>query len=153
MEAAKKLAAENLEASPEDLVYQEGRFEVVGTNVGIGLFELALQQPEQKIEVSSSTTIPVASWPNGSQVAEVEVDPETGMVKMVSLTAVDDVGNAVNPMLVAGQVHGGMAQSVGQALLERTVYDDSGQFINSTFLDYAMPRADDMPPYSDRLVP
>jgi carbon-monoxide dehydrogenase large subunit len=146
MEAAKKLAAENLEASPEDLVYQEGRFEVVGTNVGIGLFELALQQPEQKIEVSSSTTIPVASWPNGSQVAEVEVDPETGMVKMVSLTAVDDVGNAVNPMLVAGQVHGGMAQSVGQALLERTVYDDSGQFINSTFLDYAMPRADDMPP-------
>ncbi|MEC8434296.1 MAG: molybdopterin cofactor-binding domain-containing protein, partial [SAR324 cluster bacterium] len=146
MEAAKKLAAENLEASPEDLVYQEGRFEVVGTNVGIGLFELALQQPEQKIEVSSSTTIPVASWPNGAQVAEVEVDPETGMVKMVSLTAVDDVGNAVNPMLVAGQVHGGMAQSVGQALLERTVYDDSGQFINSTFLDYAMPRADDMPP-------
>ena len=146
MEAAKKLAAENLEASPEDLVYQEGRFEVVGTNVGIGLFELALQQPEQKIEISSSTTIPVASWPNGAQVAEVEVDPETGMVKMVSLTAVDDVGNAVNPMLVAGQVHGGMAQSVGQALLERTVYDDSGQFINSTFLDYAMPRADDMPP-------
>ncbi|MGA1137986.1 MAG: xanthine dehydrogenase family protein molybdopterin-binding subunit, partial [bacterium] len=87
MEAAKKLAAENLEASPEDLVYQEGRFEVVGTNVGIGLFELALQQPEQKIEISSSTTIPVASWPNGAQVAEVEVDPETGMVKMVSLTA------------------------------------------------------------------
>ena len=79
---------------------------MVGTNVGIGLFELALQQPEQKIEVSSSTTIPVASW-NGAQVAEVEVDPETGMVKMVSLTAVDDVGNAVNPMLVAGQVHGG----------------------------------------------
>ena len=151
MEAAKKLAAENLEASPEDLVYQEGRFEVIGTNIGIGLFELALQQPEQKIEVSSSTTIPVASWPNGAQVAEVEVDPETGMVKMVSLTAVDDVGNAVNPMLVAGQVHGGMAQSVGQALLERTVYDDSGQFINSTFLDYAIPRADDMPPIQTNL--
>ena len=118
----------------------------MGTNVGIGLFELASQQPEQKISVSSGADNYVPSWPNGAQVAEVEVDPETGMVKMVSLIAVDDVGNAVNPMLIAGQVHGGMAQSVGQALLERTVYDDSGQFINSTFLDYAMPRADDMPP-------
>ena len=151
MEVTKKLAAENLEASPEDLVYREGRFEVVGTNVGIGLFELASQQPEQKISVSSGADNYVPSWPNGAQVAEVEVDPETGMVKMVSLIAVDDVGNAVNPMLVAGQVHGGMAQSVGQALLERTVYDDSGQFINSTFLDYAMPRADDMPPIQTNL--
>ena len=145
MEAARQLAAEALEAAPEDLVYADGRFEVVGTNIGVGLFELAAQQPEQKISVVSKTKIPVASWPNGAQIAEVEVDPETGMIQMMSLNSVDDVGNAVNPMLVAGQVHGGMAQSVGQALLEDTVYDENGQFINSTFLDYAMPRADTMP--------
>lgn len=151
LEAARQLAASVLEAAPPDLQYEDGRFEVVGTNIGIGLFELAAQQPEQKIMISSSTKIPVASWPNGAQVAEVEVDPETGVVRLASLTAVDDVGNVVNPMLVAGQVHGGMAQSIGQALLEQAVYDESGQFVNSTFLDYAMPRADDVPPIQTAL--
>ncbi len=153
LEEARKLAAEALEAAPEDLIYQDGRFTVTGTDIGVGLLELAEQQPDQTISTTSSTRIPVPSWPNGAQVAEVEVDPETGKIQLQSLVAVDDVGNAINPMIIAGQVHGGMAQALGQALLEDAVYDESGQFVNSTFLDYALPRADDLPSLQTELHP
>ena len=153
LEQARRLAAESLEAAPEDLLYADGRFTVTGTDIGVGLLELAEQQPGQKISAASSTKIPVPSWPNGAQVAEVEVDPETGGVQLQSLVAVDDVGNAINPMIIAGQVHGGMAQALGQALLEDAVYDESGQFVNSTFLDYALPRADDLPSLQTELYP
>ena len=89
--------------------------------------------------------LPARSYPNGCHVAEVEIDPETGLVTCDRYNVVDDFGNLINPMLAEGQVHGGVAQGLGQALTERVVYDDEGQLLTATFMDYAMPRAEDMP--------
>lgn len=90
-------------------------------------------------------TLPARSFPNGAHVAEVEVDPETGKTDLVRYTVVDDFGNLINPLLAEGQVHGGVAQGAGQALMEHTVYDEDGQLLTATFMDYAMPRAADLP--------
>src|SRR5690606_38968828 len=90
-------------------------------------------------------TLPGRSFPNGAHVAEVEIDPETGVVTVERYTVVDDFGNLINPMLVEGQVHGGVAQGIGQAIAERVVHDAEGQLLTATFMDYAMPRADDLP--------
>src|SRR5262249_7710825 len=104
------------------------------------------------LDAISDQTIPVASFPYGSHVCEVEVDPETGVVQIVNYAAVDDVGRAVNPMIVHGQVHGGIAQGVGQALWEQVVYDrGTGQMVTASFMDYAMPRADTLPFYATEL--
>jgi len=147
LDKAHGLAADALEAATADIEYRAGIFSVAGTDRRIGLFELAQRQPGGQIETELRHTIDAASWPNGCHVAEVEIDPETGMVRVVRYTAVDDLGTVVNPMIVEGQAHGSLAQGIGQVLLERTVYDESGQLLTASFLDYAMPRADDLPSF------
>jgi carbon-monoxide dehydrogenase large subunit len=137
------LAAEALEAAPADIEYVEGVFQVVGTDRRIGLFALAEQQPEKRIYVDSTSKVSGPSWPNGCHVCEVEVDPQTGMVEIVSYTSVNDVGRVVNPMIVRGQLDGGAVQGIGQALGEYMLYDmESGQATVASFMDYFMPRAE-----------
>jgi aerobic carbon-monoxide dehydrogenase large subunit len=146
IEKGKTLAAEALEASAPDITYRDGKFTVAGTDLGIGLFDLAARQPEKRIAIATTQKVGGPSWPNSAHVCEVEIDPETGVTEIVRYTTVDDVGRVVNPMIVAGQVHGGIAQAVGQALMEDTRYDpDSGQLLTGSFLDYCVPRADDLP--------
>ena len=143
VEQAKELAAETLEASVSDIEYRAGRFSVVGTDVGIGLFELAGKQAEARIRVEGSSTAGGPSWPNACHVCEVEIDPATGAVDIVAYASVNDIGRVVSPGIVRGQIEGGAMQGIGQALCERVVYDaDSGQALTATFMDYAMPRAD-----------
>jgi carbon-monoxide dehydrogenase large subunit len=153
LKAAHELAADRLEAAIADLSYASGRFTVVGTDRSVDLFELASTQDQARIAVHLKHTVDGASWPNGSHVAEIEIDPETGVARVVRYTAVDDVGTVVNPMIVAGQAHGSLAQGIGQALLERTVYSEDGQLLTASFLDYAMPRADDLPFFTIDTVP
>ena len=151
----RKIAGHLLEASEADIEFAEGRYRITGTDRELGLFEVAraattrsdlpadLQGP---LAAVSDQTLPVASFPYGTHICEVEVDPETGAVEIVGYTAVDDVGRAVNPMIVHGQTHGGIAQGVGQALLEHSHYDpETGQLLAASFMDYAMPRADTFP--------
>lgn len=146
VEKGRELAAESLEAAAADLNYEDGRFTVAGTDLGIDLFELAAKQPEKRIAIRTKQEVGGPSWPNSCHVCEVEVDPDTGVTEIVRYTTMDDVGRVVNPMIVAGQVHGGIAQAVGQALLENASYDpDSGQLLNGSLLDYCIPRADDLP--------
>jgi len=148
-EAARKLAADALEASPADLVFAAGRFTVAGTDQGVDLHRLAAQQPDRRIAVQSKTTVQGMSWPNGCHVCEIEIERDTGVVRVDRFTAVDDVGVVINPMLVHGQSHGGIAQGIGQALIERCVYDPaSGQLVTGSLLDYALPRADDFPEFT-----
>ena len=146
IDAGRRLAGTALEAAPEDIQYRAGRFSVAGTDLGIDLFELAARQPERRIAVDTLQKVGGPSWPNGAHVCEVEVDPETGATQVVRYTTVDDVGRVINPPIVAGQVQGGIAQALGQALLEQVHYDsDSGQLLSGSLMDYALPRADDMP--------
>jgi carbon-monoxide dehydrogenase large subunit len=143
----KELAAEALEAAPQDIEFRDGRFRIAGTDRTIGLDELAARQAERYIRVSATETPSTPSWPNGAQVCEVEIDPETGEVELARITSVDDIGRIINHMIVEGQIHGGIAQGVGQALYERAVYDpDSGQLLTGSLMDYGMPRADQFPP-------
>jgi carbon-monoxide dehydrogenase large subunit len=146
IDAGRRLAADQLEAAPEDIVYRAGRFEIAGTDRGVDLGELAARQPEQRIAITTLQKVGGPSWPNGVHVCEVEVDPETGEVRIDRYTTYDDVGRVINPLIVAGQVHGGIAQAVGQALMEQVVYDGEGQLLTGSFMDYALPRADDLPP-------
>ncbi len=151
----RKIASHLLEAGEADIEFEHGRFRIAGTDREVGIFEVAraaatrsdlpteLQGP---LAAVSDQTLPVASFPYGTQICEVEVDAETGAVEIVGYTAVDDVGRAVNPMIVHGQTHGGIAQGVGQALLEHSHYDpQTGQLLAASFMDYAMPRADTFP--------
>jgi carbon-monoxide dehydrogenase large subunit len=157
IEKGKELAGEALEASAGDIEYREGRFKVAGTDMGIDLFELAGKQPQRRIAIKTLQKVDGPSWPNSAHVCEVEVDPDTGVTQIVKYTTMDDVGRVINPMIVAGQVHGGIAQAVGQALLENTVYDeDSGQLLTGSLMDYCVPRADDLPDiatYTDETTP
>ena len=148
VDAGKKLAAGALEAAEGDIEFRAGRFVIGGTDRGIGLFELAAKQPGAKLVVSATETAKDQTWPNGCQVAEVEIEPETGIVKVVRHVAVDDIGRVMNPLIAHGQVHGGIGQGIGQALVEQTVYDANGQLLTGSFMDYAMPRADDMPDFA-----
>jgi carbon-monoxide dehydrogenase large subunit len=145
IDTGRKLAAEELEAAPEDIVYRAGRFEIAGTDRGIDLGALAARQPDRRIAVTTLQKVGGPSWPNGVHVCEVEVDPDTGEVRIDRYTTYDDVGRVINPLIVAGQVHGGIAQAVGQALMEQVVYDGEGQLLTGSFMDYAVPRADDLP--------
>ncbi len=134
---------------PKDISFDDERFRIPGSNLTPTMLDVAglaraagrtdLLRYSARIELSDR------SFPNGAHVAEVEIDPETGVVQVVRYTVVDDFGNLINPMLAEGQVHGGVAQGIGQAVTERVVYDDQGQLLTATFMDYAMPRADDMP--------
>ena len=153
IEKGKRAAAHLMEAAEGDIEFGNGRFTIAGTDRSIDIIELARRLRENKMPegVPSSldvdhTTEPVPStFPNGCHVAEVEIDPETGIVQIVRYTGVNDFGTIVNPMLVAGQLHGGVAQGIGQAFMECVSYDASGQPITGSFMDYALPRAEDIP--------
>ncbi len=137
------LASDALEAAAADIEYHEGMFRVAGTDRQIGLFELAARQPEHRIYVDSTSKVKGPSWPNACHVCEVEIDPQTGAVEVVSYVSANDIGRVVNPMIVRGQLDGGAVQGLGQALCEEMVYDSgSGQAMTATFMDYAMPRID-----------
>jgi carbon-monoxide dehydrogenase large subunit len=144
---AKDLAAEALEAAAHDIEYARGEFRIAGTDRRIGLFELAARQPRHVISASGETTAGAPSWPNAAHVCEVEVDPETGDVAVVAYASVNDIGRVVSPQIVEGQVEGGAVQGIGQALVEGVVYDETGQLLSASFMDYALPRADLVPPF------
>ena len=145
-----------MEASSSDIEFSAGNFQIAGTDRAIGILSLAekartMKLPSEEIDggldARGTITLPAWTFPNGCHVAEVEVDPETGQTELLHYTIVDDFGTLVNPMLVEGQVHGGIAQGVGQALLENTVYSEDGQLLSGSFMDYCMPRADDLPSF------
>ncbi|MDP1885282.1 xanthine dehydrogenase family protein molybdopterin-binding subunit [Polaromonas sp.] len=144
----KQLAAKEFEAAAEDVIYAGGDFTVAGTDLRIGLFDLAGRQSEQRIFVDSTTTVAGPTWPNGCHISEVEIDPQTGQVAVVAYASVNDVGRVVNPMIVRGQLDGGAVQGIGQALCERMVYDrETGQPVTGSLMDYAAPRADTAPDF------
>ena len=144
IEKGRKLAAEFLEAAQADIEFREGRFVVGGTDRKIHIEELAKRYPQQ-LDVAHITDVVPSAFPNGCHVAEVEIDPETGRVEVVRYAAVNDFGTIVNPMLVEGQIHGGVVQGIGQALMENVRYDESGQLLTGSFMDYALARASDAP--------
>jgi aerobic carbon-monoxide dehydrogenase large subunit len=154
VEKGKKAAAHMLEASEADIEFGNGRFTIAGTDRSIGIMELAERMRESKmpegtpetLDVDHATKETASTFPNGCHVAEVEIDPDTGVTRIVRYFAVNDFGTVVNPMIVAGQLHGGVAQGIGQAMMEEVTYDGSGQPITGSFMDYAMPRAGDIPP-------
>jgi carbon-monoxide dehydrogenase large subunit len=140
--AAHELAASALESAAADIEYRDGVFRIAGTDRQIGLFDLAARQSAGRIALQSTSAVGAPSWPNGCHVCEVEVDPETGVVDVDRYGSVNDVGRVINPMVVIGQLEGGAAQGIGQALCEGFVYDaESGQALTASFADYAIPRA------------
>ncbi|CCD93808.1 putative dehydrogenase/oxidase; molybdopterin binding protein [Bradyrhizobium sp. ORS 375] len=143
---AREKASNLLETAVEDIEYRDGVLTVVGTDRRISLFDVAQKEQGAKLSVDSEGEVDGPSWPNGTHICEVEIDPDTGISRVVRYTTVDDVGVAVNPMLVAGQIHGGVAQGIGQALYENVAYDADGQLLTATYQDYCIPRADDVPP-------
>lgn len=142
---AREKASQVLEASVDDIEYGDGFLTVAGTDRRVSLFELAKDEKGARLSVDSQGEVDGPSWPNGAHICEVEIDPDTGITQVVRYTTVDDVGVAVNPMLVSGQVHGGVVQGIGQALYESTVYDSEGQLLTATYQDYCIPRASDIP--------
>jgi carbon-monoxide dehydrogenase large subunit len=145
IEKGKALAGEVLEAAASDIVFANGSFTITGTDRAVDIITLATQKPGL-LDTAEIAKIEAGTFPNGCHIAEVEIDPETGVVTVARYIVVDDVGKAVNPMIVRGQVHGGVAQGFGQAVLERTAYDaESGQLISGSLMDYCLPRADDLP--------
>jgi carbon-monoxide dehydrogenase large subunit len=143
LDKARELAAQDLEVSGSDLVYEAGQFSVKGTDLKRSLAELAAKQPQRRIEVNSKTAAKGPTWPNGCHVCEVEVDPATGVIQVAAYASMNDVGRVVNPTIVRGQLDGGAVQGLGQALLEAIQYDpDSGQLLTGSLMDYAVPHAD-----------
>ena len=154
VEAGRRIASVALEAAVADIEFADGRFRIVGTDRGIGLLELAERlRSGMALPPDVPPTLDVrhvdgavpSAFPNGCHVAEVEIDPQTGVTEVVRYASVNDFGTIVNPLLVEGQVHGGVAQGIGQALLENPVYDAAGQPLAGSFMDYALPRAADLP--------
>ena len=156
VDLAKDLAAEALEAAASDLEYAAGTLRVAGTDRAIGLFALAARQPEGRIFIDNAFAVSGPTWPNGTHICEVEIDPETGSVAVCSYVSVNDAGRVVNPLIVEGQIAGGAAQGLGQALCEAVVYDPAGQPLSASFMDYCLPRADMVEGYTtflDQSVP
>jgi aerobic carbon-monoxide dehydrogenase large subunit len=155
IEQGKQIASHVLEASAADIEFKEGRFVIAGTDRAIGVMELAqrlragINLPEgvpSTLDVRHVSDGPGAStYPNGCHVCEVELDPDTGVIEVVKYASVNDFGTVINPLIVEGQLHGGVIQGIGQALMEMTVYDSDGQFLTGSFMDYALPRASDSP--------
>jgi aerobic carbon-monoxide dehydrogenase large subunit len=155
IEQGKQIASHVLEASAADIEFKEGRFVIAGTDRAIGIMELAqrlragINLPEgvpSTLDVRHVSDGPGAStYPNGCHVCEVELDPDTGVIEVVKYASVNDFGTVINPLIVEGQLHGGVIQGIGQALMEMTVYDSDGQFLTGSFMDYALPRASDSP--------
>lgn len=156
VEKGKKIAAHRLEANAGDIEFEHGKFTVKGTDKSLSFGDVALtayvphvypQDLEPGLDFSSFYDPANFTYPFGCHIAVVEVDKETGAVKLTRFIAVDDVGNIINPMIVEGQIHGGVAQGIGQALYEGAEYDENGQLTNASYMDYCMPRADDLPMY------
>jgi aerobic carbon-monoxide dehydrogenase large subunit len=154
IERGKIIASHVLEAAPADIEFDKGRFVIAGTDRAIGIIELAdkiragLTLPEgepQSLDVSHTSEGVPSAFPNGCHVAEVEIDPDTGVIEIVKYSSVNDFGTIINPLLVEGQVHGGVLQGIGQALMENVTYDEDGQILSGSFMDYAMPRAKHAP--------
>ena len=154
IDKGKQAAADVLEASATDIAFADGKFAIVGTDRGIDIIALAATQrkkaaagqPAIILDAAEVANIDKHTFPNGCHMAEIEVDPDTGVVEIVRYLVCDDFGKTVNPLIVRGQVHGGVAQGFGQAVMESTAYDaSSGQLISGSFMDYALPRADDLP--------
>ena len=153
-----QVAANILEVAPADIRFADGDFSIAGTDRAIDIMTLAKQAKdptnlsegmEPGLDANGQTETIEGTFPNGCHICEVEVDPETGMLELVNYAAVNDFGRIVNPVLVDGQVHGGVAQGLGQAVFENCVYDEqSGQLLSGSFMDYCLPRADDMPPFA-----
>ena len=158
IEKGRELAAHVLEAAPSDIAFAHGNFVIVGTDRAISIMDLAQKLRDgpkppdgvpQSLDLAHVSDGPGAStYPNGCHVVEVEVDPETGIAEVVSYVCVNDFGTVINPMIVAGQLHGGVVQGIGQALMELAVYDSDGQLLTGSYMDYAMPRAADVPFFS-----
>ena len=158
VEKGKKIAAHMLETAEDDIAFANGRFTVKGTDRSIGIFDAAKAAAEKHkalpedlrgpLAATADETIRQLGFPYGAHVCEVEIDPQTGALDLVRYTAVDDVGRAINPMVVDGQTHGGAAQGIGQALWELCAYDADGQLLTASFMDYAMPRADILPSFT-----
>jgi carbon-monoxide dehydrogenase large subunit len=146
IEKGRRKATEMLEVAPADLEFEAGRYRVAGTDRSVALAEVAdaMAREGGKLDGQSQFTPSKVTFPNGCHICEVEIDPETGVPTIERYTVVEDVGRALNPTLLTGQMHGGIAQGAGQALLERMVYDETGQPLTASFMDYAMPRADMM---------
>ncbi len=157
VDKASKIAAHMLEASEEDIEFKDGAFTVSGTDKTLSFGEVALSAyvphnfPHETLEPGLDETAfydPANfTFPGGCHICEVEIDPDTGEIAVADFVAVDDVGRVINPMIVEGQVHGGVAQGIGQALLEGCVYDDTGQLVTGSYMDYTMPRADNLPSF------
>ena len=157
IDKGKKIAAHMLEASVDDIVFEDGTFQVAGTDKAKSFGEIAfsayvphnypLESLEPGLEETAFYDPGNFTYPAGAYLCEVEVDPDTGVVDVMSFTAADDFGNVMNPMIVDGQVHGGVGQGIGQALIEQTTYDENGQLLSASYMDYTMPRADDFPFY------
>ncbi|HZT52729.1 MAG TPA: xanthine dehydrogenase family protein molybdopterin-binding subunit [Stellaceae bacterium] len=156
IEQGKQLAAHFLEAAVADIEFANGRFGIVGTDRSIGILEIAerirggAKLPAgvpQSLDASLVMETPPSAYPNGCHIAEVEVDPDTGTIAVVKYAMVNDFGNLLNPLLAEGQAHGGVVQGIGQALMEHTVYDETGQLVTGSYMDYALPRADNAPSF------
>jgi carbon-monoxide dehydrogenase large subunit len=158
IERGKMFASQEFEAAVADIDFEraDGTFRVKGTDRAIGILELAgnvrgkaaaMGGEMHGLDAEAMAKIDAWTFPNGCHVAEVEVDPETGVTRIVDYVAVDDFGVVINPLLVTGQVHGGVVQGIGQALYEHAVYDDSGQLVSGSFMDYCMPKADNVPSF------
>ena len=155
VEKGKKIAAHMLESSVDDISFEDGTFSIVGTDRSVTIGEVAFtayvphNYPIEELEPGLDETAffdPLNfTFPSGTHIAEVEIDPDTGVMELLDWVAVDDFGTVMNPMIVEGQVHGGVAQGVGQAMMEGAVYDDAGQLVSGSYMDYCMPRADNFP--------
>jgi carbon-monoxide dehydrogenase large subunit len=132
------LAARSLEAAPADIEFDAGRYRVKGTDLSISFQEVA-RRYHRELDTLHGIPAPLA-FPGGAHVAEVEIDPDTGVIEIVDYVAVDDCGRTINPVLLEGQIFGGIVQGIGQVLLEHCVYDEGGQILTGTFMDYAMPK-------------
>ncbi|MFN8928324.1 MAG: xanthine dehydrogenase family protein molybdopterin-binding subunit, partial [Rhodospirillales bacterium] len=162
IEKGRKIAAHLLEAAEGDIEFKDGKFTVAGTDRAKSIQEIAFaayvphnypQGVEPGLEESAFYDPVNFTFPSGTQVCEVEIDPDTGVTTIVNFVAIDDFGKIINPMIVEGQVHGGIVQGIGQALLENAVYDpESGQLLTGSYMDYTMPRADDVPSFKVGLV-
>lgn len=145
MDKVRSLAAEKLEAAIDDLSYEQGTFSVVGTDLKINLGQLAQFQDTQRIELTSTTVAKGPTWPNGCHVCEVELNPQTGEINVVSYASMNDIGRVINPTIVRGQLDGGAVQGMGQALMESIAYDpETGQLLTGSLMDYSVPHADIM---------
>src|SRR6266436_725218 len=162
IEKGREIAAHVLEAAAADIEFRAGRFTIAGTDRSVGLMELAeklqagMELPAgvpRSLDVQNISDGPPSAFPNGCHIAEVEVDPATGVAEVVRYTFVNDFGTVINPLLVNGQAHGGIVQGIGQALREHVVYDEAGQLLTGSYMDYTMPRAGDAPMFTHKFHP